>query len=92
MKPAPRLPAIVEHEDDVFVALARPWKTPEAASLRPLLLFFETAALSEVTRRFRNGVFVTQVEVPVWRRPSPACRGPGMLSSSQQFDADDDAT
>jgi predicted RNase H-like HicB family nuclease len=30
-----------------------------------LTLFFETADPSEVARRYRNEVFVTQVEVPV---------------------------
>jgi len=30
-----------------------------------LTLFFETASPSEITRRFHNEVFVTQVEVPV---------------------------
>jgi hypothetical protein len=27
-------------------------------------MFFETASAFEVGRRFRNGVFVTQIEVP----------------------------
>ncbi|MEY2394599.1 MAG: hypothetical protein QOF94_944 [Acidobacteriaceae bacterium] len=33
--------------------------------IEALTLFFETAAPTEVTRRFHNEVFVTQVEVPV---------------------------
>ena len=33
--------------------------------IEALTLFFETASPSEVTRRFQNEVFVTQVEVPV---------------------------
>jgi predicted RNase H-like HicB family nuclease len=33
--------------------------------IEALTLFFETAAPSEVARRFHNEVFVTQVEVPV---------------------------
>jgi len=31
----------------------------------PAFPFFETASSSEVSRRFRSEVFVTQVEVPV---------------------------
>jgi hypothetical protein len=33
--------------------------------IEALTLFFETAAPSEVARRFRSEVFVTQVEVPI---------------------------
>ena len=33
--------------------------------IEALTLFFETASPSEVSGRFRNEVFVTQVEVPV---------------------------
>ena len=33
--------------------------------IEALTLFFETASASEITRRFHNEVFVTQVEVPV---------------------------
>ncbi len=66
--------AIIEREDDGFVALcpeldiASQGATIEEARanlIEALTLFFETASESEVTRRLRNEVFVTQVEVPV---------------------------
>jgi predicted RNase H-like HicB family nuclease len=66
--------AIIEGEDDVFVALCPEFDiASQGASIEEartnlieaLTLFFETAAPSEVARRFRNEVFVTQVEVPV---------------------------
>ena len=65
---------IIEREDDGFVALspeldiASQGQTIEEARanlIEALTLFFETASPSEVTRRFQNEVFVTQVEVPV---------------------------
>jgi predicted RNase H-like HicB family nuclease len=69
-----RLTAIIEREDDGFVAL-RPEldiasqgssiEEARANLVEALTLFFETADPSEVTRRFRSEVFVTQVEVPV---------------------------
>jgi predicted RNase H-like HicB family nuclease len=74
MKPAQRLTAISEREDDVFVALCPEFDiASQGASIEEartnlieaLTLFFETAAPSEVARRFRSAVFVTQVEVPV---------------------------
>ncbi|MFN0106393.1 MAG: type II toxin-antitoxin system HicB family antitoxin [Bryobacteraceae bacterium] len=66
--------AIIEREDDGFVALcpeldiASERKSVEEARanlVEAITLFFETASPSEVSRRFRNEVFVTQVEVPV---------------------------
>jgi predicted RNase H-like HicB family nuclease len=74
MKPAQRLTAIIEREDDAFVALCPELDiASEGASIEEarlnlieaLTLFFETAAPSEVDRRLRDEVFITQVEVPV---------------------------
>ncbi len=69
-----RMTAIIEREDDGFVALcpelniASQGNSVEEARanlIEALALFFKTAAPSEVARRLRNEVFVTQVEVPV---------------------------
>ena len=69
-----RLTAIIEREDDGFVSLcpefdiASQGSTIEEARanlIEALTLFFETADPSEVTRRFRDEVFVTQVEVAI---------------------------
>ena len=66
--------AIIEREDDGFVALcpeldiASQGESIEEARanlIEALTLFFETASPSEVSRRFQNEVFVTQVEIPV---------------------------
>ena len=66
--------AIIEREDDGFVALCPELDiASEGASIEQarsnlieaLTLFFETASSSEVNRRTRHEVFVTQVEVPV---------------------------
>ncbi|HUE21337.1 MAG TPA: type II toxin-antitoxin system HicB family antitoxin [Bryobacteraceae bacterium] len=74
MTRAQRLTAIIEREDDVFVALCPEFDiASQGASIEEartnlieaLTLFFETAAPSEVARRSRNEIFVTQVEVPV---------------------------
>jgi predicted RNase H-like HicB family nuclease len=74
VKPAQRLTAIIERAGDVFVALCPEFDiASQGASIEEartnlieaLTLFFETAASSEVARRFRSEVFVTQVEVPV---------------------------
>lgn len=74
MKQAQRLTAIIEREDDGFVALCPEFDiASEGASIEEaranlieaLTLFFECASPSEITRRFHNEVFVTQVEVPV---------------------------
>jgi predicted RNase H-like HicB family nuclease len=69
-----RLTAIIEREDDVFVALcpeldiASEGKTIEEARanlVEALSLFYETADPSEVVRRFHDEVVITQIEVPV---------------------------
>ncbi len=71
MKPAQRLTAIIEREDDGFVALcpeldiaSEGTSIEEAGSnlIEALTLFFETASASEIRH---NEVFVTQVEVRV---------------------------
>lgn len=69
-----RLTAIIEREDDGFVALcpeldiASQGSSVEEARanlIEALTLFFETADASEVAQRFHSDVFVTQIEVPV---------------------------
>jgi predicted RNase H-like HicB family nuclease len=69
-----RMTAIIEREDDGFVALcpeldiASQGSTIEEARanlIEALTLFFETASPSELARRLHSEVFVTQVEVPV---------------------------
>lgn len=74
MQPARRLTAIIEREDDGFVALcpeldvaSQGGSIEEARTnlIEALTLFFETADPSEIDRRFHSEIFVTQVEVPV---------------------------
>jgi predicted RNase H-like HicB family nuclease len=74
MRAARQMTAIIEREEDGFVALcpeldiASQGRTIEEARanlVEALTLFFETAEPSEVLRRFQSEVFVTQVEVPV---------------------------
>jgi predicted RNase H-like HicB family nuclease len=74
MKPAHRLTAIIEREDDGFVALCPELDIASEGSsieearvnlIEALTLFFESAAPSEVGRRLHDEVLVTQVEVPV---------------------------
>jgi len=74
MRASQRLTAIIEREDDGFVALcpdldiaSQGGSIEEARAnlIEAITLFFETASPSEVARRFRSEVFVTQVEVPV---------------------------
>ena len=74
MQPARRLTAIIEREDDGYVALcpeldiaSQGISIEEARTnlVEALTLFFETADASEVDRRFHSEIFVTQVEVPV---------------------------
>jgi predicted RNase H-like HicB family nuclease len=69
-----RVTAIIEREDDGFVSLCPEFdivsqgssiEEAKANLIEALTLFFESADPSEVTRRFRSEVFVTQVEVPV---------------------------
>ena len=68
-----RLTAIIEREDDGFVSLCPEFdvasqgasiEEARANLVEALALFFETADPSEVARRFRSEVFVTQVEIP----------------------------
>ncbi len=69
-----RMTAIIEREDDGYVALcpeldiASQGGSVEEARINlieALSLFFETAAPSEIARRLRSEVFITQVEVEV---------------------------
>ena len=69
-----RLTAIIEREDDAYVALcpdldiASQGDTIEEARtnlVEALTLFFESASPSEVERRLHSELFITQVEVPV---------------------------
>lgn len=69
-----RLTAIIEREDDGFVALCPELdiasqgvsiEDARANLVEALTLFFETASSSEIDRRVHNEVFVTQVDVPV---------------------------
>jgi predicted RNase H-like HicB family nuclease len=66
--------AVIEREDDGFVALCPELDiASEGASIEEarsnlieaLTLFFEVADPSEIARRSRSEVLVTQVEVPV---------------------------
>jgi len=74
MKLAQRLTAIIEREEECYVALCPDLDVAsEGASIEQaranlieaLTLFFETADPSEIARRIHSEVFVTQVEVPV---------------------------
>lgn len=74
MKTARQLTAVIEREDDVYVALcpevdiASQGDTVESAKknlVEALELFFESADPSEVKRRLHTEVFVTSVEVLV---------------------------
>ena len=74
MEQSCRLTAIIEREDDAYVALCPELdiasqgdsiEEARANLVEALTLFFEAAAPSEVERRLRSEVFVTQVEVPV---------------------------
>jgi len=69
-----RLTAIIEREDDGYVALcpeldiASQGDTVEGARANlteALTLFFETADLTEIRRSLHPDVFVTYVEAPV---------------------------
>ena len=65
---------MIEREDEGFVSLCPEFDIASQGSsseearanlIEALSLFFETADPSEVARRFRSEIFVTQVEVPV---------------------------
>jgi len=69
-----RMTAIIEREDDGYVALCPELDIASQGSsvedarsnlIEALQLFFEAADPSEVARRLHGEVFVTQVEVPV---------------------------
>jgi predicted RNase H-like HicB family nuclease len=69
-----RLTAIIEREDGGFVALCPELDIASQGSsiddartnlVEALTLFFENASPSEIDRRFRSEVFITQIEVPV---------------------------
>ena len=66
--------AIIEREDDGFVALCPEVDVASQGSsieearanlIEALTLFFEVADDSEISRRVHREVFVTQIEVPV---------------------------
>jgi hypothetical protein len=59
-----RLTAIIEREDDGYVALSRRRYCPPKP-IDALTLFFEAASAAEIDRWFQSELFVTQVEVPV---------------------------
>ena len=69
-----RLTAIIEREDETFVALCPELdiasqgssiEEARASLVEALTLFFEVAEEDEISRRTHSEVFVTQVEVPV---------------------------
>ena len=74
MQRTQRLTAIIEREDDGFISLCPELDIASQGSsieearanlVEALTLFFETADPSDVTRRYRGEVLVTQVGVPV---------------------------
>jgi predicted RNase H-like HicB family nuclease len=74
MSQTQRLTAIIEREDDGFVALCPELDIASEGSsieeartnlIEALTLFFETADPSESARRFHSELFITQVEVAV---------------------------
>ena len=74
MKTTRQLTAVIEREDDVYVALcpevdiASQGDTVESAKknlVEALELFFDSADPSEVSRRLHTEVFITRVEVAV---------------------------
>lgn len=69
-----RLTAIIEREDDGYVALCPELDLASQGSsieearanlVEALTLFFEVADASEISRRLHNEIFVTQIEIPV---------------------------
>ena len=74
MRRPQRMTAIIEREDNGYVALCPELDIASQGSsieearanlVEALTAFFEAASPSEVTRRLRSEVFITQVEVPV---------------------------
>ncbi len=73
MRPGQRVTAIIEREDDGFVASCPEFdvasqgasiEEARANLVEALTLLFDTASPSELARRFHPEVFVTLVEVP----------------------------
>lgn len=69
-----KLTALIEREDDGFVALCPEFDVASQGStieearanlVEALTLFFESASDEEILRRSHGEVFITQVEVPV---------------------------
>jgi predicted RNase H-like HicB family nuclease len=69
-----RVTAVIEREDDGFVALCPELDVASQGSsveearanlVEALTLFFEVADEAEISRRLHNEVFATQVEVPI---------------------------
>ena len=74
MKTPHRVTAIIEREDDGFIALCPEFdiasqggSIEEARSnlIEAVTLFFETASPSEISRRLHSEVFITHIEAPV---------------------------
>jgi predicted RNase H-like HicB family nuclease len=74
MERVQRLTAIIEREDDGYVALcpeldiaSQGTSVEEARAnlVEALTLFFEVADKSEISRRLHGELFVTQIEIPI---------------------------
>lgn len=74
MQHSRRLTAVIEREDDGYVALCPELDIVSQGSsiedaranlIEALTLFFEVAGPDEIARRIQPDVFITQVEVPV---------------------------
>ena len=74
MQQSLRLTAIIEREDDGFVALCPELDVASQGSsieeargnlIEALTLLFEVADKEEISRRLHSEIFVTQVEIPV---------------------------
>ena len=69
-----KLTALIEREDDGYVALCPEFDVASQGStieearanlVEALTLFFESVSEEEISRRGQGEVFITQVEVPV---------------------------
>jgi predicted RNase H-like HicB family nuclease len=74
MEHSRRLTAIIEREEDGYIALCPELDIASQGSsvedarsnlIEALTLFFEVASQPEIARRVHSDVFVTQVEVPI---------------------------
>lgn len=74
MPEARRLTAIIEREDDGYIALCPELdiaseggsiEEARANLVEALTLFYETASETEVSQRLHSEVLITQVEVPI---------------------------